>query len=386
MQKRKFLRGLALLLPLACLAQVSQAQQQDMAGSVLAWSQEQQLAGYPNVDELYPTREVKAGGLAFPLPKGAGLEDFSYRFNKRRGDVDSFMLELHTAGLILVHKGRVRLEEYRLDHGPERRWISFSIAKSVTSLLFGIALAEGYIGSVDEPVTRYLPDLKDGPYANTSIKDLLQMSSGVAWNEDYADPESDIARLPQGQLALIEYMNKLPRAAKPGAVFNYSTAETDLAGAVLRSAIGNNLSSWLGSRIWRPFGMGADANWLIDAEGGSEFAGCCINATLRDYARLGLLMLRKGRSLSGVQLVPEKWIEESLAPAASNEGYGYYWWLMEDGAFAALGAFGQMIWVDPKRELVIAMHSAWPRAEQDRLDEHAFAFFRALADAAADDA
>ena len=188
------------------------------------------------------------------------------------------------AGLIAVKDGRVHLERYGLGNDANSRWISFSVAKSVVSMLIGAAIQDGYIASVDDPVVDYLPRLKGGAYDAVTIRHILQMSSGVAWNEDYADPNSDTAKAPAGGMALVEYMRVLPRVAPPGAKFNYNTGETSIAGALLRAAIGNNLATYLSHKIWQPFGMEADGSWVIDQPGGVEYGGCCINATLRDYA------------------------------------------------------------------------------------------------------
>jgi len=207
------------------------------------------------------------------------------------------------------------------------------------------------------------------------------MSSGVAWNEDYADPQSDTALAPGGGLALIDYMKVLPRVAEPGVVFNYNTGETSIAGALLRAAIGNNLATYLSHKIWRPFGMESDASWLIDSPGGHEYGGCCINATLRDYARIGLIALNDGVTPLRQRVVPQGWMRESVAPSPAYDGYGYYWWLFGDGAYGGLGIFGQMIWIDPARNVVIAQHAAWPLATDDALRSHRAAFLTALAEA-----
>lgn len=374
---------LLLLLPLG----VARAETRDLLGDngILFWTPEQQLAGYPNIDQLYPTRAIAASELPFPLVDDGGvLANLSYRFDGKRGNVDAFLRDTNAAGLIVLRGSRVLLEEYRLGHGPDRRWISFSVAKSVTALLFGAAIADGYIGSVDDAVVDYIPGLRGGPYQAVTIRHVLQMTSGVAWNEDYTDPESDIAQLPRGKVALMAYLNGKERVAAPGERFNYNTAETDLAGAVLRAAIGNNLSTYLQRKIWQPFGMASDASWLLYGEQDAEYGGCCINATLRDWARIGLFILRDGRLLDGTQVLPAGWIADATTPAAAYEGYGYYLWLPGNGVIEAEGVFGQFIWVDPARELVIAMHSAWPEAWNDRYEAHVRAFFAAVADAAGD--
>ena len=349
---------------------------------ILFWSPEQQILGYRAIDGLYPTRRIEAGAHPYPLiPAYGDFADLRYEHQGRRLSLDDYMQSQRIAGLIAVKDGRVRLERYGLGNDTDSRWISFSIAKSVVSMLIGAAIQDGYIAGVEDLAVDYLPRLRGGAYDEVTIRHILQMSSGVAWNEDYADPNSDTARAPGSGMALIDYMRVLPRAAAPGAKFNYNTGETSIAGALLRAAIGNNLATYLSHKIWRPFGMEADASWVIDQPGGGEYGGCCINATLRDYARIGLFALRDGVTPLGRRVLPEGWIRESVAPSPAYDGYGYYWWRFGDGAYGGLGIFGQQIWMDPARNIVIAQHAAWPNAGDDALREHRAAAIAALADA-----
>jgi len=175
-----------------------------------------------------------------------------------------------------------------------------------------------------------------------------------------------------------------PRAAEPGEVFNYNTAETNLAGIVLRSAIGNNLSTYLSEKIWKPFGMEADATWNLTEPGGGEFGGCCINATLRDYGRLGMFALANGRLQDGTEVLPDDWMRDSTTPSAGNPGYGYFWWLGDEHTFGAAGIFGQGIRIDRENNVVIAVHSA--RDEASNRDDWAWqiALYQALTEAVSD--
>ena len=235
----------------------------------------------------------------------------------------------------------------------------------MVSLLIGAAIQDGYIKSVDEKVSDYLPRLKGSPYDESSIGNLLQMASGVQWNEDYSDPESDVASASWETIGLYEYLREKPRQATPGEHFNYNTAETNLAGTLLRSAVGNNLSTYLSEKIWQPFGMESDASWNLTEQGGGEFGGCCINATLRDYGRIGLFVLADGRLQDGTEVLPPGWIRESIAPSKGYKGYGYFWWLNGNTSFSASGIFGQGIYINPGENVVIAMHSARPAASDD---------------------
>ncbi len=348
---------------------------------ILTWSPERRLRTFSDYAGTFPTRTIHAGGRPHPLA-GAPLDlsAVSYEIDDGRYSLDDFVRETRVAGMIVVKDDRVRYERYELGNDASSLWVSYSIAKSVVSLLYGAALADGFIASLDEPVTRYLPRLAGGAYDGVTIEQLLQMSSGVAWNEDYEDREADVSQAPTAILPFIDYMRALPTAAPPGTVFNYSTGETDLAGAVLRAAIGNNLSTYLTHRIWRPFGMAADANWLLGEPGGVEFGGYCISATLRDYARLGILALNGGRTADGRELLPADWMARSISPADTYPGYGYLWWLRPGGDYAAIGIFGQLIWIDPGSNSVIAIHSAWPQPTSEHLAAHRWAMVDALAE------
>ncbi|MDX1555863.1 MAG: serine hydrolase domain-containing protein, partial [Xanthomonadales bacterium] len=280
--------------------------------------------------------------------------------------VDHYFDLMNVAGLLVIRDGTIIYERYGLGNTERSRWVSFSVSKSVVSLLFGAALHDGYIESVDESVSRYLPRLNGTPYESTTIENLLHMASGVEWNEDYDDPESDISQATWETLSLYDYLRNKPRVAAPGSVFNYNTAETNLAGNLLRAAVGNNLSTWLHHKIWQPFGMEHDAWWPLTEEGGGEFGGCCLAATLRDYGRIGLFAMGGGKLADGTAVVADGWIERSVTPPKMAAFYGYFWWLREGGAFQAAGIFGQGIHIDPQHNVVIAVQSAWPIASDQR--------------------
>jgi CubicO group peptidase (beta-lactamase class C family) len=330
----------------------------------LFWTPQQQVAGYRNTAKIFPTRVIEAAESVRKLPVGGSdLDEFQFVFKGKPLTIDEFLSRQNVAGLLVIKNGEIAFERYRLGNTEDSIWVSFSVSKSVTSMLVGAAIRDGYIESVDEKVTDYLPRLKGSSYDQSSIRDLLHMSSGVRWNEDYADRQSDLNRLnsdPDGftTLHVYEYLRHLPRDAEPGEIFNYNTAETNLVGTLLRSAIGNNLSTYLQEKIWQPYGMEADANWILSESGGGEAGGCCISATLRDYGRLGLFAMGGGRLADGTEVLAEDWMEESTRPSKGYEGYGYLWWLNEDGSFRASGIFGQGIYINSAEDVVIAMHSA----------------------------
>ncbi|MEJ7577761.1 MAG: serine hydrolase domain-containing protein [Pyrinomonadaceae bacterium] len=292
-------------------------------------------------------------------------------------------------GLLVLKDGRVVLERYAGGNTAQTKWISFSIAKSVTSLLYGAAIRDRHIKTLDDQVIKYVPELAGTAYDGVTLRHLLQMSSGVAWNDDPRNRESDVAKLTQidregGLKALLAYMGRLPRAAAPGTRFNYNTAETDLAGAVLRSATGRSLSEYLSEKIWKPFGMQSDAHWVKMRSGDLERGGCCISATLRDYGRIGLFALSNGTTRNGTRILPAHWMEESTRPASTNPGYGYYWWLRRNGGYHASGIFGQHIEVNPKERVVVALQSYWTVAFNDELTGHHDAFIEAVTAAVRD--
>jgi CubicO group peptidase (beta-lactamase class C family) len=207
---------------------------------------------------------------------------------------------------------------------------------------------------------------------------MLQMASGVAWDETYADPKSDVANMPESIIDMFKFLGSKERVAAPGEKFNYNTGETNLAGAVLRAAIGNNLATYATHKIWQPFGMEADANWLTHGLGGGERGGCCISATLRDYGRLGLFALNGGRLPDGSSVLPENWMMESTAPSRGSDGYGYLWWLEGNGVYRAAGIYGQGIYINPAKNLVLISLGAWDTAVGKAYGAHRDGFFAAI--------
>lgn len=347
--------------------------------NILNWTPEQQLRGYRNIDKIYPTRPVAASGDPYPLPaRPVDLSEVRYEVEGETFDMDGFFEHNHVVGLLVIKGGEVLVERYAAGNRRDTKWYSFSVAKSVVNMLIGAAVRDGYIQTLDAPVTDYLPILAGSAYEGVTIRYALQMASGVEWDEDYADPQSDVASTGGSALDRLRYLRNKPRAAAPGEVFNYNTGETNLLGAVLRAAIGNNLSTYLENKIWGPFGMEHDANWLLLAPGGAEHGGCCLSATLRDYGRIGLFAMRDGRLRDGTPVLPEGWMAQSTTPSAANERYGQLWWLGGNGVYSAVGIYGQAIHIDPAEELIIVTHGAWPRATGREFSRHRTAFFRAV--------
>ncbi|MEX2470900.1 MAG: serine hydrolase domain-containing protein, partial [Gemmatimonadota bacterium] len=340
--------------------------------SVLIWTAAERRAGFQRYDHIFPTRAIPASPERLALPPATTPWPADI-------DIDGFMEHDSVMGLIVVRGGEVLAERYRAGHAAETRWVSYSISKSLVSMLVGAAIQDGYIASVDDPVTRYVPLLRESAYDGVTIEDVLTMSSGVAWNEDYGDPESDVSQeIHYDAVERLRFLGDRERVAPPGTRFNYSTGEIFLAGAVVRGAVGNNLSAYLARRIWEPYGMEDDASWMLVEPGGPEYAGCCISATLRDYARIGMVALSDGVAPDGTRVLPEGWMAESTTPSPANPGYGYLWWLHDDGSFSARGIFGQLIHVDPALDLVVAMHGLWPEPVSEERGERRERFLEEL--------
>ena len=350
-----------------------------MDTSILTWRGDQQLQGFRSIGAVAQSRALDAGDASFAFVD-APQDLSSLRFATDVGDLSlaEYMERDRIVGLLAIRDGEVRYERYAHGNDADSRWISFSVAKSVSSMMLGAALHEGYIASVDDPVTDYLPQLRGSAYGESTIEQVLQMSSGVAWNEDYADPDSDVARAGNlNGLTLYAYLNALDVAAAPGERFNYNTAETNLIGGLVRAAVGDNLAHYATRKLWGPF-MASDATWLTDPDHGVELGGCCINATLRDYARIGQFAMDDGVLPDGTRVLPEGWMRASTTPSTAYEGYGYQWWLPSEGAFMADGIFGQTIWIHPTTRTIIVTHGAWPAAVGRELEARRAAMLLAL--------
>jgi CubicO group peptidase (beta-lactamase class C family) len=346
---------------------------------VLFWTVPQRDAAFRAMDRmpiLAKSNIIAAGDTVYPLPKGAPI--------KIATDIDAYMKAQRTAGLVIVQDGKIRLEKYGLGFDAKGKWTSFSVAKSFTSTMVGAAIKDGYIKSIEDKVSVYIPDLKGSAYDDVSIRQLLTMTSGVKWNEDYADPKSDVARFNEhvaekGIDVTVSYMRKLPREAPAGSKWVYKTGETNLIGVLVSSATKKKLSDYLSEKVWAPFGMEQDASWLLGSTG-HEISGCCLQASTRDFARFGQFILG-GAMINGQSIVPDDWLAQATTDQVKGQGggYGFQWWTNPDGTFAAQGIFGQGIFIDVKRKLVIASNSNWPKAtDPDTVGVQREAFYKAV--------
>jgi CubicO group peptidase (beta-lactamase class C family) len=265
--------------------------------------------------------------------------------------------------------------------------MSMSVVKSMTATLIGAAIQDGYIESIDDLIVQYLPRFEHTAYDSVSVRQVLQMTSGVAWNETYTDPTSDRRRMLEAQIgqqpgAILDLMGALPRAAEPGARWNYSTGETHVAGALVQAATGKSVADYLSEKIWSTVGMEDDATWWLESPDGLEVGGSGLSATLRDYARFGLFLLNDG-VVEGKRVLPEGWMAAAGSAkivAGEKVDYGYMLWPLHDNSYAAIGIFGQFVFVDPDKNLVVAMWSAQPKP-LDRQGVDEYIFLQALSDA-----
>lgn len=364
--------GLAVWLALSSSSFAQGTSDQDsLSKNSFQWNQEELELGFLRYDEIYEGRDVPRGDKVHKLPQGKPIPAFCEGGESER-EFEEFLTEQKVAGLLILQDGKVRTERYALGLTEAGRWTSQSVAKSVTSTLVGAAIKDGFINSVDDYVTDYIPDLKGSAYENVTVHHLLTMTSGVRWKETYTDGPSDNSRfftkpVEPGIDQTVSYMRRLPAEAEPGKNWLYKTGETHLLGVLVSSATGQTLSNYLSSKIWAPYGMEQKATWILNGTG-QELAGCCLQMALRDFARFGLFIL-EGGCINGESIVPGDWFQaatQTQIPIWGGLGYGYQWWTYSDGTFQALGIHGQMIHIDPARSLVVAINSAWPEGESDK--------------------
>jgi CubicO group peptidase (beta-lactamase class C family) len=359
-----------------------------------------QVENFRQMATINPARVVRRAAKAAPFAAGEPIElPETFEFEGRRFETAQFLSEMETTGLLVLKDGRVVFERYWLGNDATTQAASWSVGKSFVSALVGVAVDEGAVGSVEDPVSRYAPMLEGSAYDGVRLKDVLQMSSGVRWNEDYSDPKSDINRwlriLSDGG-SLDAFAAGCVRGVEPGTYNRYNTTDTHVLGMVVRGATGRSLTEYFREKLWDPLGAEADAFWIVDSTG-VEVAGGGLNAVLRDFARLGELY-RNGGVWNGRRLLSEAWVRASVTPDAPHLmpgprpsadhslGYGYQWWAPGNGAYCAIGVYNQFVCVDPVTRTVIAQTAAFRgyaadlRAESYQVGE-CLTLFRAIADA-----
>lgn len=351
-------------------------------GDVNAWT-------FRRMDDLFTTRTVGRSGPVWRLLRDEHTLDFSYQWNGDTYAAPEVLDRTYTNALLVIKDGRIVSEIYRNNTGPESRFIGWSMTKSLTSVLVGCALEDGHINSLDTLITDYLPELLDGAYAGVSIRHIMQMRSGVDYEEryDFANPgvaaSNHINALVRNVVRFADVAQTLPQQTEPGSTFQYKTIDTAVLGWLVERATGMSVAAYTARCVWEPLGAEADGFYIMDGPPGvgREFSGAGFNATLRDWARFGQMVLDGGMA-DRRRVVSEEWIAASTQPTADEDaargGYGLQWWTMGNSdAFAAIGLQGQYVYIDPVTRTVVVKLSYFPPGDNSALDAETLAFMAA---------
>lgn len=330
---------------------------------------------FQHMDSLFFTRPVPAGNMPWPLARRDAEPDIAYSWQGQEHDLGAFMDRTYTNALVVLKDGQIVSEIYRNNSSDQTRFASWSMAKSFVSTLVGLAAAEGWIASIDDPVTRYLPELAGGAYADVTIRQVLTMSSGVDYEERYDFENPGIAAwnhenaLVQNRIRFADAARTIGQAHRPGEVFAYKTIDTAVLGWLVERVTDRPIAQYMSQKLWEPLGAERDGFFIMDGPAGvgREFTGAGFAATARDYARFGQMVLDEGRA-NGRQIVPAQWLRAATHPAmgeGAEGGYGYQWWTVPDSdAFYALGLEGQFIYIDPASRTVVVKLSYIPLEEE----------------------
>jgi CubicO group peptidase (beta-lactamase class C family) len=357
------------------------------ADDFLLWPPCLQSYGYRIVDRLFATRTITRSTHPAAIPRGHELH-LSYAIDGEERSVAQLMDRNAVAGLLIIRDGRIVLERYALGLKPADRWSTMSMVKSMSAVLVGAAIGDGFLHSVDDLVTDHLPQLSASAYAGVTVRHLLTMSSGVAWREDYTDRTSHVnqySRLLAARKAggVLDLLRTLSSAQRPGTTWSYNTGDTYLLGAVLTAATRTTLADYMAKKIWQPCGMEFDGFYTLDAEGGQEIAGSRAGMTLRDIGRFGMLVANDGMA-DGRRILPAGWVDAMTArafdlPAEAAldhrialglTGYGFCWWLRDDGSMFAMGHSGQRLYINRSKRTVVVNLAAYPEPRYRSANEH----------------
>ena len=356
------------------------------------WDESINALTFHSIDSIFHTVPVRAGHAPSTLVRAEHPLDFSYEFSGETHKAEDVLERTYTNALLIMKDDKIVYENYRNFTGPSTRFLSMSTAKSITSILIGMALEDGYIGSLDDQVTAYVPELKGTAFEGASIRNLLLMKSGVDREDNYQpQPGSPLAQLREDTLILnrrrtVDEAFLVRRADEPGATFRYSTLNTNVLGWLLEKAVGKPVNEYMGERLWSPLGAEADGFFMTDGPPGTgrPTNGMGFNGVLRAYARVGQMMLHNGR-VGDRQIVSSEWVRDSTVPTGpepasprNEQGYQYQWWtLVNSDAYMAIGLQGQFIFVDPGSRTVIVKMSYLPLASRAEAYQEIEAFFRA---------
>ena len=336
------------------------------------WSQPYSYYYMHNMDKVGGLRIdwVRKSGKPFPLGKSAAVVQPAYTVNGQTYALDDYLAKGDVNAFVVLKDGQLVYERYLHGADPASRFISFSVGKSVTSVLFGIAVDEGRIPNVEDPVSKHLPELKGTAYDGVSIRNALQMATGVRYDEQYLEPASDIHNLlrallrgDRSFLSLAAEYGKREPERKPGTKFDYQSIDTQVLAEILERRTGMGMAKYAEDRLWKKLGAESDAFLFESKKQKSTCGFACFNATARDYARFALMAMNRGE-LGGTRIVSDKWMRDSTTPPAYADNYGYQWWMnvgSPDGAFRAVGIYGQTLYVNPVKKVVIAQFSSRPK-------------------------
>ncbi|TMM50480.1 serine hydrolase [Qipengyuania marisflavi] len=328
--------------------------------SILFWNDPRRSAAFRNMEGSFAGLEIAPANAPRVLQQSSNPLPAEVQQAIR-----THMTQTSAAGFMVLDDGEVVFEEYGLGFTPEGRWTSFSVAKSFTSTLLGAAIEDGFIGSLDTRVTSIVPALAGTAYDGVTVGQVASMTSGVAWNEDYSDPNSDVAKMlavtpVAGESQAVTYAKTLRREAPAGEKWVYKTLETNLLGLLVEQAAGKSLAAYAAEKIVDPAGFAGGMFWMQDLTG-NNIGGCCLSLRLSDYARFGQFVLEGGEGV-----VPQGWFAAAGSPQVAFDtpgyGYGYQWWSYPGGNYGARGIFGQAIVLVPSKQLVIALVSNWRTA------------------------
>jgi CubicO group peptidase (beta-lactamase class C family) len=337
---------------------------------------------------MFDTSRVETGGDVWALPRESQSLDFTYEHDGRQLSAETFAERTFTDALLVIKHGRIVHEAYLNRATADTHFMSYSMAKSFNSILVGAALADGSIASVDDPVTRYMPELAGTAYDALTLRNLLQMRTGVAWDDNFFVPgparDAHVAAFVDNERRFVSAAGDMQRTGPAGVAFNYNSIEGALVAEIVSRATGRSVSEYLSERVWQPAGMQRYAFYVLDGPPGvgKEFTTGAFNAVLRDYGRVGLMMLNEGEA-GGRRILPASWIRESTTPgpgeARPGLGYAYLWWTIDgSAAYTMLGGEGQFVYVDPGSRTVIVKLSHVPVGpEGARANEETFAFLAA---------
>lgn len=327
---------------------------------------------FRNMARFVPTSEMSPSADPWDLGKNRNTLKFTGSFLDKATSLEEFIKLSSTSAFLVIKDGEIIYENYAHGDSRDSLHMSFSVAKSFTSALLGIALNEGKLDSLEGPIRKYLPELTSATFDDVTIEQVLQMSSGMRFNEAYTDPESDINKMTAmvPPMSYLEYINTLEREHPPGTFNHYASINTQLLGILLIKVTGESLTDYMTSRLWHPLGMEHRGLWTLDEEG-YELAMGGLSASARDYAKLGLLYLNDGKR-EGQQILPQGWAKASVTPdkphlmpgenpqSSNVSGYQYQWWTPRDwdGDFLARGIWGQNIYVHPGNRVVIVKLAA----------------------------